>query len=514
MPVAVRGGFLIQAMALMSAKAAGIAGLSNKERQSIVNVIRNNSLYGIDAGSNPKIYRIARMNMYLHGDGGSNIYFADSLDKRIGMVGRPTVEYNQEITEIRKVLIRDKLRFDVILSNPPFSMKYSVDDRDQSEIMDQYDLSLLSGKKANSLLSSVMFLERYKEFVTEDGHILAIIDESVLSGESYRSIRNWIRETFIIEGVISLPGDAFKRSAARVKTSVLVLRLRKEGEDQPEVFLDYAIRLGLERKVAKRIGVSAADLEVKKEQESRRLISAFSDFKKGLPTDHTYPASAISDRLDVKFCIGDKGRKKRVWIKKGRKAIAFERILTLPGNRNTEVLEDEEYQFLRVSYQGEVIDGDIISGAECSYTTLYRVDAWDILISNMGVGRGAIGIVPPYHAGKFVSNEYTMRAQTNDEAVYYSNLIKTKEILGDILSSTTGMNRGRIDWTTIAKVEVPEYVVGDAGIAKLVDELKSMWRAHSEFSNSKRRYLDAVATEMELNGADAHERWLGFKPPE
>lgn len=217
----------------------------------------------------------------------------------------------------------------------------------------------------------------------------------------------------------------------------------------------------------------------------------------------------------MKFCIGDKGRKKRVWIAKGRKAIAFERILTLPEERNTGVLEDEEYQFLRVSYQGEVIDGDIISGAECSYTTLYRVDTWDILISNMGVGRGAIGIVPPYHAGKFVSNEYTiLRAQTNDEAVYYSNLIKTKEILGDILSSTTGMNRGRIDWTTIAKVEVPEYVVGDAGIAKLVDELKSMWRAHSEFSNSKRRYLDAVATEMELNGADAHERWLGFKPPE
>lgn len=219
--------------------------------------------------------------------------------------------------------------------------------------------------------------------------------------------------------------------------------------------------------------------------------------------------------MDVKYCIGDKGRKKEVWVKKGRAAVAFENIVTRPEKRNIEVQDDEEYQFLRVSYQGEVIDGDIIPGAECSYGTLYEVKAWDILMSNMGVGRGAIGIVPPYHAGKFVSNEYTiLRARTNEEAVYYSNLIKTKEILGDILSTTTGMNRGRIDWTTIAKVEVPEYAVGDTGVAKLVGELESMWKAHSEFVDSRKRYLNAVATEMELNGSDAHERWLGFKPPE
>jgi hypothetical protein len=232
-------------------------------------------------------------------------------------------------------------------------------------------------------------------------------------------------------------------------------------------------------------------------------------------TDHTYPASAISERMDVKFCIADKGRKREVWIKGGHKVVAFGSILSPPtGERSVGVAEDEEYQFLRVSYQGEVTDGDIISGAECSYATLYQVQSWDILISNMGVGRGAIGIVPPYHAGKFVSNEYTiLRAQTNEEAVYYSNLVKTKEILGDILSTTTGMNRGR-NWPTIAKVEVPECPVGDSAVAKLVEELKRLWEAHSNFTTSKKGYLDKIAKEMELNGPDAHERWLGFKPPE
>jgi type I restriction enzyme M protein len=125
------GGFLIQAMASMLAKAGKIAGLTVKQKSELADKIRNSEIYGIDAGSDPKIYRIARMNMYLHGDGGSNIFFADSLDKRIGKVGRPSVEYDQEIAEIRKKLVNGQLKFDVILSNPPFSMKYAIDDRDQ-----------------------------------------------------------------------------------------------------------------------------------------------------------------------------------------------------------------------------------------------------------------------------------------------------------------------------------------------------------------------------------------------
>ncbi len=195
--------------------------------------------------------------------------------------------------------------------------------------------------------------------------------------------------------------------------------------------------------------------------------------------------------------------------------MSFKSILTVPKGRAIEVSEEDEYQFLRVNYQGEVIDGDVIAGAECSYSTLFQVKGWDILISNMGVGRGAIGIVPPYHAGKYVSAEYTiLRAKTNEEAVYYSNLVKTKEILGDILSSTTGMKRGRIEWDTIEKVEVPEFDAGNEEVVRLVKELKSVWRAHEKFVKSKRTYLDAISKDLELNGADAQERWLGFKPPE
>lgn len=119
--------------------------------------------------------------------------------------------------------------------------------------------------------------------------------------------------------------------------------------------------------------------------------------------------------------------------------------LKVQGDRGIPVFASDGYQFLRVNYGGDIIEGDFIDGSECSYNRLFVVKEWDVLLSNMGVGRGAVGLVPPYHSGKFVSNEYTIvRAKTKEEAVYYSILLRTKEILGDILANTTGMNRGRI----------------------------------------------------------------------
>ena len=208
-------GFLISAMSDMISKTEQIAGLSSKELRQLQKRVRNDSIVGVDAGSDPPIYRIARMNMYLHGDGGANIYFADALDKTVGMVGKRNIELDAEIKHLREMFLKAHRKFEVILSNPPFSLRYSRDSREQQEVLNQYYVGGLAREK--SLLSSVMFLERYKELVADNGRILAVVDDSILSGDSYASVRGFIRDSFIVIGVVSLPGDAFRRSDARVK---------------------------------------------------------------------------------------------------------------------------------------------------------------------------------------------------------------------------------------------------------------------------------------------------------
>jgi type I restriction enzyme M protein len=276
-----------------------------------------------------------------------------------------------------------------------------------------------------------------------------------------------------------------------------------------------AIYVGLDEKIARRIGIMKINLADEKEKEIENIVIQFKQYESGITGPYVVPAFRLTDRLDVKFCRGDRGRKKATWQTKGYDVTPLAKELTLAKNRDTKVIPTDVYQFLQVNYDGEVVDGEVIEGEQCSYSTLFAVKTWDILLSNMGVGRGAVAIVPPYHSEKFVSNEYSiLNAVTKEEAVYYCNLLRTKEILGDILSTTTGMNRGRIKWDNIKNVEVPKYVKGHAEIEQLVRDLEDLWEAYKKFYKSKEAHINRVVDELEVNGEDAHQRWLAYKPPE
>jgi type I restriction enzyme M protein len=510
------GGFLISAMSSMLAKAKSLVGLSNKEYQYLRDTIVNHSLLGIDAGSDPPIYRIARMNMYLHGDGGTNIYFANSLDKNIGLVGKSNIELDAEIKHLRKMIITEGVTFDVILSNPPFSMKYARDDREQVKILNQYEIAGSKGRYIPSLLSSVMFLERYKELVSDNGRIFAIIDDSVLSGESYRQIRNYIRASFIIIGIISLPGDAFKRADARVKTSILILRKRQPDEKQPNVFMEKSVYLGLTPKISKRIGIPKGELVEQKPSERDRIVANYRDFLKGKPGPYVVEAEYLSDRLDVKHCLHESGRSRALWIAKGKEVERLDTQLTAATRRAVKVTDSTEYKMLKVTYDGDVLEADRKYGEDLSYTTLFQVKTWDILVSNMGVGRGAVGIVPEEYNLFFVSNEYTILAAKNKEdAIYYTALLRTKEILSDILSSTTGMNRGRIKWQDMRKILIPvRDSHDDAKLNAAVNALESLWEARRKLLGISADRLGQLVDSMNLESAEARLRWLAYKPPE
>jgi type I restriction enzyme M protein len=508
------GGFLISAMADMLAKAEKIVGLTSTEKKKLGGLIRNESLIGIDAGADPPIYRIARMNMYLHGDGGANVYFAEALDKRVALVGKGDIEIDDEIKKLRKMLVKDGKKFDVILSNPPFSLRYARDTREHQEILNQYDIGGIAASE-KALLSSVMFLERYRELVTDDGRIVAIIDESVLSGESYAAVRDFIRKTYNIIGVVSLPGDAFRRAEARVKTSILILRPKKDDEEQGEVFMEQSVYQGLSVKTAKRIGIARAELEREKPLEADRIVSNYANFRAGKAGKYVVKPSRITGRLDVKYCLGEVGRRRSLWRSKGVKVEPLENYLTEAKGRATAVDDSTEYTLLGVSYDGDVFEAKRKFGDECSYKTLYRVEPWDILSSNMGVGRGAIGIVPSFLKGMFVSNEYTiLTAKNKADAVYYNGILRTKEILGDVLASTTGMNRGRIRWEDMQKIEVPVRDPSDSRVISAVKALEKEWAAHAELAAVRGKYLELLAGDLRLDGGDSRLRWLAYKPPE
>ena len=88
--------------------------------------LRTECLWGIDAGKDPEMARIARLNMLLHKDGGSRIYFADALDKSLRIDRGLPLPSRLDMEELKRELLDTELSFSCVLTNPPFSMTYLI----------------------------------------------------------------------------------------------------------------------------------------------------------------------------------------------------------------------------------------------------------------------------------------------------------------------------------------------------------------------------------------------------
>lgn len=236
-------GFLIEAMAVLVHAIDRMTQLTQRQREELKKRLYNACLWGIDA--NPKIAGIARLNMYLHGDGGSKIFIADTLDKLLAPEKGLSEERTAELEELRGHFITNGIRFDTILTNPPFSMSYNNKNKHEAIVLEQYDIVKTGrGRVAASAKSNVLFIERYHSLLNTDGQLLTVIDDTVLNGGESQKYRDYIFEHFILKQVISLPFNTFRKAEAGVKTSILHLKRREEGEEQGDVFMAILNNIG------------------------------------------------------------------------------------------------------------------------------------------------------------------------------------------------------------------------------------------------------------------------------
>jgi len=222
------------------------AGLTPGERDRLMRRLRTEQLWGIDAGKDPPIARVARLNMHLHKDGGSRIYNADSLDKEVRVEPGLPLQTRLELEELRSALVDERIRFSVVLTNPPFAMNYERKKPGEAQVLADYTLSVSEdGKPRASLRSSVMFLERYWDLLEDGGRLLTVMDESILNTLTAEPFRKYILSHFYIRAVVALPKNTFVKAEGAVKTSVLFLQKKLTGDDeQPGIFMAICGNVG------------------------------------------------------------------------------------------------------------------------------------------------------------------------------------------------------------------------------------------------------------------------------
>ncbi|MBI2630806.1 N-6 DNA methylase [Candidatus Nomurabacteria bacterium] len=242
------GGFLIDAMADIENKIENLRSLTDLEKNKLKEGVYKNNIYGTEKSL--KNSRVTRMNLWFHGDGSSNVYCLDTLDKQFRYDESLSEERRDEIDEIKNKILNEGLKFDIILTNPPFSTRYEWSKEDERAIIEDYDISYKGLNKdkedrVTSLKSNVLFIERYHDLLKENGKLLTVIDESVLNADQEKDYRKFILDKFIIKAVISLPRNTFVNADTTTKTSILYLRKKTDPtEQQPPIFMAISNNIG------------------------------------------------------------------------------------------------------------------------------------------------------------------------------------------------------------------------------------------------------------------------------
>lgn len=221
--------------------------------------INSEMFWGFDFDTT--MLRVASMNMLLHGVGGANVLYQDSLNKSV------KTNYPQQEEDF----------FDVVLANPPF--KGSLDEKNVNPDV----LDMVKTKK-----TELLFVAHILRTLNLGGKAAVIVPDGVLFGSSkaHQQLRKNLIEENQLQGIVSLPSGVFKPYAG---VSTAILFFSKGGETKRVWFYDLANDgYSLDDKRNKIEGNELPDVEAKWQQycklvdanaTAKRINKAFGDKK-------------------------------------------------------------------------------------------------------------------------------------------------------------------------------------------------------------------------------------------
>jgi type I restriction enzyme M protein len=156
---------------------------------------------------NRTTYNLARMNMILH-----DVHYSDFDIKQEDTLERPQ---------------HKELRFDAIVANPPFSMRWSASQLHMSD-----DRFSAYGRLAPATKADMAFVQHMIYHLSEEGTMAVVLPHGVLfRGAAEGHIRHYLIEQMnCLDAVIGLPANIFYGTS--IPTCVLVFKkCRKNPQD-------------------------------------------------------------------------------------------------------------------------------------------------------------------------------------------------------------------------------------------------------------------------------------------
>lgn len=234
-PACGTGRFLIWAMDDMQRK---VSGRDAEERRRRIAV---SQLFGTD--NDLDVAKLAKMNMYIHGDGKGNIWDDD------GLLLYKTRNLDGKI--------------DVVLTNPPLGdlgyrrPYFDNEFYNRMAVIPRNEAGEITGNQMKGGAQFVNAIYHYLKPIRDPkappewrgGKMLIILDEAILNTDDYASVRKFIRDHFYIKAVISLTTDTFVPvSRTSTKTSILYAIKKDDltAKQQEPIFYAHAEKVGVD----------------------------------------------------------------------------------------------------------------------------------------------------------------------------------------------------------------------------------------------------------------------------
>lgn len=172
-------------------------------------------VYGIE--KDYRLVKVGKVGCYLHGDGLANVIHSD------GLANFNHSDYKGILHKTDKDFKQDNKQFDILVSNPPYSV--SAFKNTSREYYKDEDYELYSRLTDNSSEIECLFVERSKQLLKNGGVAGIILPSSILSnGGIYAKSREIILQYFEIIGITEFGSNTFM--ATGTNTVVLFLRRR------------------------------------------------------------------------------------------------------------------------------------------------------------------------------------------------------------------------------------------------------------------------------------------------
>ena len=173
-------------------------------------------VYGIE--KDYRLVKTAKVGCYLHGDGLAKVIHGDGLSNFT-----QTKEFKAKLAKRDKNYYHDNKQFDMVLSNPPYSVSAF---KNISKKFDKDDFELYNYLTDQSSEIEVLFIERTKQLL-KDGAIASIILPSSILNNSgiYTKAREIIFKYFDIVSITELGSNTFMATG----TNTVVLFLRRKN---------------------------------------------------------------------------------------------------------------------------------------------------------------------------------------------------------------------------------------------------------------------------------------------